>query len=214
MPERRSSRSLRDVSHLFLSESRPVRSEVRHATACVWLAAADASLNRAHLATGLAATFARQRMRVSLLEVCGNLPTIGYYFGMESAEYLSPALDRTALVSGAWNGAVRYFFSASVSSFRGRLGEEPKTRGAPCDRSGVFVSAPAERGASLLGAPGCLCRPCGRLGAGRFAGRDNRRRRCRGRQTDRSLRCGDARGVSACRRFSRGGSLIARGRWV
>jgi hypothetical protein len=125
MPERRSSRSLRDVSHLFLSESRPVRSEVRHGTACVWLAVADASLNRAHCAAGLAAAFARQGMRVSLLEVCGNLPTIGYYFGMESAEYLLPALDRAALVSGVWNGAVRYCFSASVSSFRGYLGKEP-----------------------------------------------------------------------------------------
>ena len=130
MPERRSSRSLRDVSHLFLSESRPVRSEVRHGTACVWLAVADASLNRAHCAAGLAAAFARQGMRVSLLEVCGNLPTIGYYFGMESAEYLLPALDRAALVSGSWNGTVRFCFSASVSSFRGYVGKEPD-RAAP-----------------------------------------------------------------------------------
>jgi hypothetical protein len=125
MPERRSSRSLRDVSHLFLSESRPVRDEARRGTACVWLAVADASLNRAHSAAGLAAAFARQGMRVSLLEVCGNLPTIGFYFGMESAEYLSPALDRAALVSGSWNGAVRYCFSARISSFRGYVGKEP-----------------------------------------------------------------------------------------
>jgi hypothetical protein len=125
MPERRSSRSLRDVSHLFLSQSRPARSEAPRATACVWLAMADASPNRAHLAAGLSAAFARQGPRVSLLEVCGNLPTIGYYFGMESAEYLSPALDRAALVSGAWNGTVRYCFSASLSSFRGYLGKEP-----------------------------------------------------------------------------------------
>jgi hypothetical protein len=126
MPERRSSRSLRDVSHLFLSESRPARGEVRSATACIWLAAADGSLNRAHLAAGMAAALARQGTRVSLLEVCGNLPTIGYYFGMESAENLAPALDRAAVVSGTWNGAVRYSFSANVSSFRGRLETEPE----------------------------------------------------------------------------------------
>ncbi len=125
MPERRSSRSLRDVSHLFLSESRPARGESRHGTARVWLAVADGSPNRAHLAAGLAAAFARQGTRVSLLEVCGNLPTIGYYFGMESAEHLSPALDRAALVSGEWNGTVRYCFSASLSSFRRYLGKEP-----------------------------------------------------------------------------------------
>jgi hypothetical protein len=125
MPERRASRNLRDVSHLFLSESRSARDETRCGTACVWLAVADASLNRAHCAAGLAAAFARQGTRVSLIEVCGGLPTIGYYFGMESAEYLSPALDRAALVSGAWNGAVRYCFSASVSSFRRFRGTEP-----------------------------------------------------------------------------------------
>jgi hypothetical protein len=125
MPERRSSRSLRDVSHLFLSGSRPARSEERRGTACVWLAVADASLNRAHFAAGLAAAFSRQSMTVSLLEVCGNLPTIGYYFGMESAEYLSPALDRAALASGSWNGTVRYCFSASLSSFGRYPGKEP-----------------------------------------------------------------------------------------
>ncbi len=125
MLERRSSRSLRDVSHLFLSQSRPMRSETPRGTACVWLAAADASPNRAHCAAGVAAAFARQGMRVSLLEVCGNLPTIGYYFGMESDEYLSPALDRAALVSGEWNGTVRYCFSASLSSFRRYREKEP-----------------------------------------------------------------------------------------
>ncbi len=125
MSERRSSRSLRDVSHLFLSESRPARDQARRGTACVWLAAADASLNRAHFAAGLAAAFARQGMRVSLLEVCGNLPPIGYYFGMEKAEYLAPALDRAALVSGEWGGTVRYCFSARVPSFRGYAGAKP-----------------------------------------------------------------------------------------
>ena len=141
MPERRLSRSLRDVSHLFLSESRPARTEACRGTACVWLAVADASLNRAHFAAGMAAAFARQGMRVSLLEVCGNLPTIGYYFGMESAEYLSPALDRAALVSGSWNGAVHYCFSGSVSSFGRCRGEEPD-RAAP---HAIIVAFPYPR---------------------------------------------------------------------
>jgi len=130
MPERRSSRSLRDVSHLFLSQSRPARSAGGAGTVCVWLAAADASPVRAHLAAGLAAAFAREGMRVSLLEVCGCLPAIGYYFGMDGAEYLIPVLDRGAIASGSWNGAVDYRFSSSVAPLGGRRADEP-SRGTP-----------------------------------------------------------------------------------
>jgi hypothetical protein len=185
MPDRRSSRTLRDVSHLFLSESRPVRDEARRGTACVWLAVADASLNRAHCAAGLAVAFARQGMRVSLLELCGNLPTIGYYFGMESAEYLSPAFDRTALVSGSWNGAVRYCFSANISSFHGYVGKEPEGAAPHAIvvafpyprrlRAAPFLSALRDASAVLAGAaapegcpPDAVIAAGGASGAGRI----------------------------------------------
>ncbi len=125
MPERRSSRSLRDVSHLFLSQSRPARSAGGAGTVRVWIAAADASPARAHLAAGLAAALARDGMRVSLVEVCGCLPAVGYYFGMDGAEYLLPVLDRDALVSGSWNGAVEYRFSAGVAPLRGCRFDDP-----------------------------------------------------------------------------------------
>ena len=118
MPERRSSRSLSEVSHLFLSGSRPARGEGRGGSVCVWLAVADAGVNRAFCAAGLAAAFARHGMGVSLLEVCDGLPTIGYYFGMERADHLAPVLDRAALLSGSWNGAIRFGFSASASALR------------------------------------------------------------------------------------------------
>lgn len=129
MPERRSSRSLRDVSHLFLSQSRPARS-AGGGTVRVWLAAADASPMRAHLAAGLAAAFSREGMRVSLLEVCGCLPAVGYYFGMDGAEYLLPVLDRSALVNGSWNGAVEYRFAASVAALQ-RCRFDEQARGTP-----------------------------------------------------------------------------------
>jgi hypothetical protein len=151
MPERRSSRSLRDVSHLFLSVSRPARTETRCGTACVWIAAADASVNRAHLAAGLAAAFARQGIGVSLLEVCGTLPTIGYYFGMESGEHLAPALDRAALVRGSWNGAVDFCFSARVSSFEGCRAGWPDRAAAPRAVVAAFPY-PRRNAVSLLGA--------------------------------------------------------------
>jgi hypothetical protein len=151
MPERRASRTLRDVSHLFLSGSRPARTETRCGTACVWIAAADASVNRAHLAAGLAAALARQGIGVSLLELCGNLPTIGYYFGMESGDYLAPALDRAALVRGSWNGAVDFCFSANVSSFDRCRGGWPERAAAPRAVVAVFPY-PRRNAVSLLAA--------------------------------------------------------------
>jgi len=123
MPERRSSRTLRDVSHLFLSNGVSAHCEPRRSSASIWLAVAGASMNRAHLAAGTATAFARQGMCVSLLELSGSLPNVGYYFGMEPAGYLAPALDRTALVSGMWNEAVRYCFSEDLASFERYRGE-------------------------------------------------------------------------------------------
>lgn len=96
----------------------------------VWLAVAGSSLNRAHFAAGTAAAFARNGMCVSMLELCDSLPNIGYYFGMEPAAYLAPASDRRALVSGIWNGSVRYCASANLASFT-RYRREPLPSGVP-----------------------------------------------------------------------------------
>jgi len=85
--------------------------------AVVWLASLDSSANRAHMAAGLAHAFAANASCVSLMEVCRGLPNIGYYFGMEQARYLAPALDRHALVSGTWGGAIRFSFASNLSVF-------------------------------------------------------------------------------------------------
>ncbi len=130
MPERRSSRTLRDVSHLFLSQSRPARSASGAGTVRVWLAATDASPARAHIAAGLAAAFAREGVRTALVEVCGCLPAVGYYFGMDGAEYLLPVLDRGALVGGSWNGAVEYRIAAGIVPLAGCRFDDP-ARGFP-----------------------------------------------------------------------------------
>ena len=123
MTERRSPRTLRDVSHLFLSSGASAHCEPRRGSASIWLAVAGASMNRAHLAAGTAMAFAREGMCVSILELSGSLPNVGYYFGMEPAGYLAPAIDRTALVSGTWNEAVRYCFSEDLASFERYRGE-------------------------------------------------------------------------------------------
>jgi hypothetical protein len=124
MPERRSPRKLRDVSHLFLSGAAGSRSAAARSTVRIWIAVVGASLNRAHCAAGTAAALARQGMCVSLLEVCRGLPNIGYYFGMEPASYIGPTLDRAELVSGTWNGAIRYCFSADPAALERYGGED------------------------------------------------------------------------------------------
>ncbi len=119
MPQSKSPRKLGDISHLYLStgasERRPERSR---AEAVAWLGVVGGSVNRAHLAAGLAAAFARQGIFVTLLEVCRGLPSIGYYFGMEPADYLAPALERRRVAGGLWNDAVRFSTSADPRSLR------------------------------------------------------------------------------------------------
>ena len=83
----------------------------------ILLAASGRSINRAHLAAGLAAAVSRQGIVVSLLEVCRGLPTTGYYFGLDPADHLAPSLVRSRLVSGVWNDTVRYCMSGDPRSF-------------------------------------------------------------------------------------------------
>ncbi len=74
------------------------------------------SASRALVASGSAAAFARQAVFVSVFEVANNLPNIGYYFGLEPQDYLASALCRKRVVSGMWNGVVRFACSASLAS--------------------------------------------------------------------------------------------------
>jgi hypothetical protein len=124
MSERRSPRKLRDVSHLFLSESQKTPRAIPRSTLSIWIAVVGGSLNRAHFAAGTAMAFAHHGMCVSLLEVCGDLPNIGYYFSMEPPAYLAPVLRRTELVKGTWNGAVRFCFSADPVALERYEGDE------------------------------------------------------------------------------------------
>lgn len=120
MPQSKSPRKLGDISHLYLSTraSQP-HPERPRAEAVIWLGVVGGSVNRAHLAAGVAAAFARQGIFVTLLEACRGLPSIGYYFGMEPADYLAPALERKRVVGGLWNDAVRFSTSADPRSLGG-----------------------------------------------------------------------------------------------
>jgi hypothetical protein len=119
MAQSKSPRQLRDVSHLFLSVAEPAgRDTDRRIEAIVWLAVLSPSLNRAHLAAGAAAAIGRQGITVSLLEVCTNLPNIGYYFAMDPADYIGSTLERSGITSGTWEDNVRFFFTGNPASFR------------------------------------------------------------------------------------------------
>jgi hypothetical protein len=131
MPHQRSPRTLRDVSYLFLSGGKSTAArEPRRSEAVIWIAAVGSSVNRAHLAAGTAVACTKQGMHVSLMEVSRNLPNVGYYFGMEPADYLMPALDRSRLMSGVWGDGVRCCFSTKLSSFL-RCSDEALQQGAP-----------------------------------------------------------------------------------
>jgi hypothetical protein len=128
MPQSRSPRKLGDISHLYLSTVAAERAERPRAEAVIWLGAVGGSVNRAHLAAGAAAAFARQGIFVTLLEVCRGLPSIGYYFGLEPADHLAPALERHRAVGGLWNDVVRFSTSADPRSLGGwRMAPVPAT---------------------------------------------------------------------------------------
>ena len=147
MPQQRTPRTLRDVSHLFLSGGESARARVpRRSEAVIWIAAVGSSVNRAHLAAGAAAACAKLGMQVSLAEVSRNLPNIGYYFGLEPADYLGPAVDRATLGSGAWGESVRFCFSTMPSSL-GRCAVDAAQQDAP-HAIIVAFSCPAGRARS------------------------------------------------------------------
>jgi hypothetical protein len=144
MPQQRAPRTLRDVSHLFLSGgvSSSTRA-ARRSEALVWIIAVGRSVNRAHLAAGTASACVELGMCVSLIEMSRGLPNVGYYFGMEPADYLAPVVDRTALMSGTWEAGVQFYFSGVLSSL------------APC------LPGPTERQAPHVVLAACPCPPAG-----------------------------------------------------
>ncbi len=145
MATRRQPRTLQQVSHLFLSSGADAAERGRaRAEGIVWIVAAGRSANRAHLAAGAAAALARQNTAVSVCELSGNLPNVGYYFGLEPADYLATAIDRKALVTGTWNGSVRFASSPTGASLASYGGVEPQR-----ERPHVVVAAATAAGGSV-----------------------------------------------------------------
>jgi len=114
MPPERTPRKLQDVSHLFLSQNRNAgKPDSRVTEAVVWLVVADRLLCRGYLAAGLGAAFARQNLGVTIVEAGEGFPNIGYYFALDPGEYLAPALDPSAVVTGTSDPSIRFLSARS-----------------------------------------------------------------------------------------------------
>lgn len=122
MPRGHPPKRLSDVSHLFLSKGATGETpKDQLIEIVVWIAVLDPGLNRAHLASGVAAAFIRLGMRCTLLEFGEGLPNVGYYFSCKPEDYLIPTLDGDRLVTGWVDSNFRYVYSTgpcSVKLFR------------------------------------------------------------------------------------------------
>lgn len=117
MGPRSKPRTIRDISHYFLSTvSKPGSIAESRSEALIWIVSAGNSYARALLTAGAAAAFARQGVFASVCEIADNLPNVGFYFGMEPKDYLAASVSRGRLVSGVWNGVVRFHCSHSAAS--------------------------------------------------------------------------------------------------
>ncbi|HER43269.1 MAG TPA: hypothetical protein ENO08_02270 [Candidatus Eisenbacteria bacterium] len=114
MPTREKPRDLHDISHLFLSRGRSAGPRGAPVEAVLWLVSLGAGGNRAFFAAGFAAAAAAQGVHVTLLEIGGGLPNIGYYLSLGPEEYAASSADPSRLVSGSAGPRLRYLFSAGI----------------------------------------------------------------------------------------------------
>ncbi len=116
MPTRRKPRNLQDVSHLFLSRGKEGVPRSGAVEAVLWLISIGEGSNRAFMASGCAAAAAAKDVHVTLLEIGGGLPNIGYYFALDPAEYAAASVDPSRLVTGDHGSNLRYVSSVRAEA--------------------------------------------------------------------------------------------------
>ncbi len=117
MSDLRKPRKLHDVSHLFLSRGRESAPTGSTAEALLWLISLGGEGNRAFMASGCAAAAAAKGIHVTLLEIAGGLPNIGYYFGLAPSEYAAVGVDPKRLVMGDNGPNLQFVLGARTESF-------------------------------------------------------------------------------------------------
>lgn len=90
----------------------------------MWLAALERPVNRAFFAAGFANALAAKQLCVTLIEIGGGLPNIGYYYALDPAEYVVPIIDGSRFVVGSRAPYTR-FASAARADVIGRYVPSP-----------------------------------------------------------------------------------------
>jgi hypothetical protein len=114
MPTREKPRNLQDVSHLFLSRGKSAERRGAAVEAVLWLISLGAGNNRAFISAGCAAAAAGKGVHVTLLEIGGGLPNIGYYFSLDPREYAVVSVDPSRLVTGKAGDYLQYVSCAAT----------------------------------------------------------------------------------------------------
>ena len=98
--------------------------------ALLWLISPGGEGNRAFMAAGCAAAAAAKGVRVTLIEVGGGLPNIGYYFGLDPPEYAAAGPDHSRLLVGDHGPNLRYISCTRTGSLD-RLNRDSSTVDSP-----------------------------------------------------------------------------------
>jgi len=121
MPTHNSFKQLEKVTKLYLSngevESRREDTPSKYAEAIIWLASSGKRFNRAFVSAGLAESFSRMGLNVTLIEASPRLPNIGYYFSLEPEDYLLGTIDENHFFVGYWSDSLQYAFGHDISLF-------------------------------------------------------------------------------------------------
>ena len=113
MPDRKRSKRLHDVSHLFLSGSAGVdRGAGVPFTSQVYLYISGDPCYRGFISSGISAAVSSENIPVTLLESGYSMPNAGYYFSFEPEEYLSPTLGGKKGFKKKISDYLRYSFAS------------------------------------------------------------------------------------------------------
>ncbi|MBN2183924.1 MAG: hypothetical protein JW746_01200 [Candidatus Krumholzibacteriota bacterium] len=113
MPDRKRSKRLHDVSHLFLSGSAGADSGAGVSfTSRVYLCISGDPCYRGFISSGLSSAVSAENIPVTLLETGYSMPNAGYYFSFEPEEYLSTTLGGRKGFKKKVNDYLRYSYAS------------------------------------------------------------------------------------------------------
>ena len=82
----------------------------------MWLVTLGECRNRAFMASGCAAAAAAKGIRVTLAEIGGGLPNIGYYLSLDPSEYAAPGIDPSRFLEGSIGDNLRFVSCSGIEA--------------------------------------------------------------------------------------------------